>query len=160
MKTSHEDSARRTEEPHKPLALSLSPESSALSPLIGLPWIAGARGPEAYDCWGLFLAVQRQHFGRDLPQIPIDALNLRAVLAAFNGHPERQRWQPTSAAEEGDAVLMRQSRYPVHIGVWLDIDGGGVLHAVRHAGVVFQTLAALDAHGWRIEGYYRFREPI
>jgi len=25
--------------------------------------------------------------------------------------------------------------------------------------VVFQTLAALDAHGWRIEGYYRFREP-
>ena len=48
--------------------------------------------------------------------------------------------------------------YPVHIGVWLDIDGGGVLHAVRHAGVVFQNLAALDAHGWRIEGFYRFRE--
>lgn len=130
-----------------------------LTTLIGLPWLAGARGPEAYDCWGLFLAVQRQHFGRDLPQIPIDALNLRAVLDAFHGHPERQRWQPVSAAEEGDAVLMRQSRYPVHIGVWLDIDGGGVLHAVRHAGVVFQTLAALDAHGWRIEGYYRFREP-
>lgn len=130
-----------------------------LTTLIGLPWLAGARGPEAYDCWGLFLAVQRQHFGRDLPQIPIDALNLRAVLDAFHGHPERQRWQPVRTAEEGDAVLMRQSRYPVHIGVWLDIDGGGVLHAVRHAGVVFQTLAALDAHGWRIEGYYRFREP-
>ena len=143
-----------------PTTHSLSTRTSALSTLIGLPWIAGARGPEAYDCWGLFLAVQRQHFGRDLPEIPVDALDLRAVLDAFIAHPERQRWQPVSAAEEGDAVLMRQSRYPVHIGVWLAIDGGGVLHAVRHAGVVFQTLAALDAHGWRIEGYYRFREPI
>jgi NlpC/P60 family len=140
-----------------PTTHSLSTRTSALSTLIGLPWVAGARGPEAYDCWGLFLAVQRQHFGRDLPEIPVDALDLRAVLDAFTAHPERQRWQPVIAAEEGDAVLMRQSRYPVHIGVWLDIDGGGVLHAVRHAGVVFQTLAALNAHGWRIEGCYRFK---
>jgi cell wall-associated NlpC family hydrolase len=158
MTTSNEDSGRRTEETRKPLALSLSPESSALSPLIGLPWIAGARGPEAYDCWGLFLAVQGDHFGRDLPEIPVDALDLRAVLDAFTAHPERQRWQSVRAAEEGDAVLMRQSRYPVHIGVWLDIDGGGVLHAVRHSGVVFQTLAALDAHGWHVDSVMRFKD--
>lgn len=136
----------------------MSVATAELARLIGLPWIAGARGPEAYDCWGLFLAVQRQHFGRDLPEILVNALDLRAVLDAFTAHPERQRWQPVSAAEEGDAVLMRQSRYPVHIGVWLGIDGGGVLHAVRHAGVVFQTLAALDAHGWRLEGHYRFKD--
>jgi hypothetical protein len=136
----------------------MSVAAAELTGLIGLPWVAGARGPEAYDCWGLFLAVQRQHFGRDLPEIPVDALNLRAVLDAFTAHPERQRWQSVSAAEEGDAVLMRQSRYPVHIGVWMDIDGGGVLHAVRHAGVVFQSLAALNAHGWRIEGHYRFKD--
>ncbi len=37
---------------------------------IGLPWHAGARGPEAFDCWGLFLAIQRDHFGRELPEIP------------------------------------------------------------------------------------------
>jgi len=136
----------------------MSVATAELTGLIGLSWVAGARGPEAYDCWGLFLTVQRQHFDRDLPEIPIDALDLRAVLDAFTAHPERQRWQSVSAAEEGDAVLMRQSRYPVHIGVWLDIDGGGVLHAVRHAGVVFQTLAALNAHGWRIEGHYRFKD--
>ena len=138
----------------------MSVAAAEFTRLIGLPWIAGARGPEAYDCWGLFLAVQHDHFGRDLPEIPVDALDLRAVLDAFSAHPERQRWQAVPQPEEGDAVLMRQSRYPVHIGVWLNIDGGGVLHAVRHAGVVFQTLAALDAHGWRIEGFYRFREPI
>ena len=137
----------------------MSVAAAELTKLIGLPWIAGARGPAAYDCWGLFLAVQRDHFGRELPEIPVDALDLRAVLDAFTAHPERQRWQTVSQPQEGDAVLMRQSRYPVHIGVWLDIDGGGVLHAVRHAGVVFQTLPALEAHGWRIEGFYCFRDP-
>lgn len=136
----------------------MSVAAAELTSLIGLPWVAGARGPEAYDCWGLFLAVQRDHFSRDLPEIPVDALDLRAVLNAFSGHPERQRWLSVSKPEEGDAVLMRQSRYPVHIGVWLNIDGGGVLHAVRHAGVVFQTLAALDAHGWRVDSVMRFND--
>ena len=125
--------------------------------LIGLPWVAGARGPKTYDCWGLFLEVQRSQFNHELPEIPVDALNVKEVLNAFSHHPERQRWQKVKQPTEGDAILMRQSRYPVHIGVWLDIDGGGVLHAVQHAGVVYQTLTALEAHGWRIEGNYRFQ---
>jgi hypothetical protein len=127
---------------------------------IGLPWVAGARGPDAYDCWGLFLAVQRCHFARDLPEIPVNADDLRAVLGAFRDHPERQRWQNVAYtkdhAQEGDAVLLRQSRHPVHVGVWLDVDGGGVLHAVKDAGVVYQKLPELLLHGWRVEGFYRF----
>jgi hypothetical protein len=64
---------------------------------IGRPWIAGARGPESFDCWGLFLWVQGKHFGRELPLIPVDALSLRVVLKTFNDHPERKRWQRVSA---------------------------------------------------------------
>ena len=123
---------------------------------IGLPWVAGARGPDAYDCWGLFLAVQRCHFAHDLPEIPVSADDLRAVLGAFRDHPERQRWQKVECVKAGDAVLLRQSRHPVHVGVWLDVDGGGVLHAVKDAGVVYQKLPELLLHGWRIEGFYRF----
>ena len=51
---------------------------------------------------------------------------------------------------------MRQSRHPVHVGLWLNVDGGGVLHAARDIGVVFQNTWDLAAHGWRIEGTYRF----
>lgn len=80
------------------------------------------------------------------------------MLDAFSGHTEHQGRQSLSQSEEGDAVLMLKSRFPVHIGVWLNIDGGGVLDAVRHAGVKFQTLATHDAHGWRIKGFYRFRK--
>ena len=123
---------------------------------IGLPWVAGARGPDAYDCWGLFLAIQRCHFARDLPEIPVNADDLRLVLSAFRDHPERQRWQQVECVKAGDAVLLRQSRHPVHVGVWLDVDGGGVLHAVKDAGVVYQKLPELLLHGWRVEGFYRF----
>ena len=86
----------------------MSVAATELTSLIGLPWVAGARGADSYDCWGMFLAVQRDHFGRDLPEIPVDALDLRAVLDAFSGHPERQRWQSVPQPEEGDAVLMRE----------------------------------------------------
>ena len=136
----------------------MSPTPHWAAELIGRPWHAGARGPDAFDCWGLFLAIQREHFGRDLPEIPVDANDLRTVMTTFRDHPERQRWVAVAQPAEGDAVLLRQSRHPVHVGVWLAVDGGGVLHAVKDAGVVFQKLPELLLHGWRVEGYYRFVE--
>ena len=128
--------------------------------LIGRPWVAGGRGPHAFDCWGLVRWCWNRHFGIEVPDIPVDAANLRAVLSGFRDHPERQRWRRVERARErpreGDAVLMRQSRHPVHVGIWLAVDGGGVLHAARDIGVVFQGPADLTTHGWRIEGFYRF----
>ncbi len=124
--------------------------------LIGRPWEAGGRGPHAFDCWGLVRWCWRERFAIEVPEIPVDAANLRAVLAGFRNHPERRRWQLVDRPCEGDAVLMRQSRHPVHVGLWLTVDGGGVLHAARGIGVVFQLPVDLTAHGWRIEGTYRF----
>ena len=77
--------------------------------LIGRPWVAGGRGPHAFDCWGLARWCWRERFRIEVPEIPVDAANLR-----------------------------------------------GVLHAARDIGVVFQGPADLTAHGWRIEGTYRF----
>ncbi|GAB4387210.1 NlpC/P60 family protein [Albidovulum sp.] len=124
--------------------------------LIGRPWAAGGQGPDAFDCWGLARWCWRARFGIEVPEIAVDAADLRGVLAAFRRHPERRRWRAVEAPAEGDAVLMRQSRHPVHVGLWLAVDGGGVLHVVRGAGVVFQRPPELLAHGWRIAGVYRF----
>ncbi len=71
---------------------------------IGLPWHAGARGPGTFDCWGLFLAIQREHFGRDLPEIPVDANDLRTVVSTFRDHPERLRWASVAQPAEGLAL--------------------------------------------------------
>ncbi|ANK79859.1 MAG: hypothetical protein TEF_02925 [Rhizobiales bacterium NRL2] len=124
--------------------------------LIGRPWQAGGRGAQAFDCWGLVRYCWREQFGIEVPEIPVDAADLRRVLDAFRDHPERRRWRLVAEPREGDAVLMRQSRHPVHVGLWLEVDGGGVLHAARRIGVAFQNPRDLDLQGWRIEGFYRF----
>lgn len=124
-------------------------------PYIGRPWHPTAEGPDAFYCWSFVRFIQAQHFGRDLPTIP-NPEDLLAMVRAFHAHPERKRWDRVEFPAEGDCVLMRQARYPIHVGVWLGVDGGGVLHCARESGVVFQRLQALTFNGWQIEGFYRF----
>jgi hypothetical protein len=100
--------------------------------------------------------VQRVNFGRTVSEIPTPE-TLLDIVRLFRGHPELQRWQAVDDACEGDCVLMRQARYPVHVGVWVDVDGGGVLHCVQGHGVIFQSLSDLQQSGWNIHAYYRFQ---
>lgn len=125
------------------------------SEYIGIPWKCGAQGPDAFDCWAFVREIQRARFGREVPIIDVDANDTRAVACAIRDHDERRRWIAVPEPAEGDAVLMAHARYPSHIGVWVDVDGGGVLHCVRGAGVVFQSRAALAAAGWGRLEYYR-----
>lgn len=135
---------------------------------IGLPWSATGEGPPRgedgetpdretwrFHCWAFVCWVQERHFGRALPAIA-NPEDLLGIARDFRDHPERKRWIQVDVPAEGDCVLMRQARYPIHVGVWLDVDGGGVLHCAQEAGVAFQGVTALAANGWRIEGTYRF----
>lgn len=140
---------------------------------VGLPWKADGEGPPpgaagrdpdktwSFHCWAFVRFVQRRHFGRELPEIP-NPQDLLAMARAFRDHPERRRWTPVETPAEGDCALMRQARYPIHVGVWVEAEplsrGGGVLHCIRGSGVVFQRLDALVLHGWRVEGFYRFQD--
>ncbi len=130
------------------------------SQYIGLPWSAQGEGPDAFHCWAFVRHIQAEHFGRPLPEIP-NPEDLLTLAKAFRDHPERRRWDLVGEAAGGDCVLLRQARYPVHVGVWLDVDAnggrGGVLHCSRDSGVVFQRPDALVLNGWKIEGFYRFK---
>ena len=79
-----------------------------------------------------------------------------AMGRTFRDHPERRRWAKVEMPQEGDCVLLRRSRHPIHVGVWLDVDDGGVLHCAEDCGVVFQRPDALRLNGWAVEGFYRF----
>ncbi|WP_337996236.1 hypothetical protein [Oleispirillum naphthae] len=123
---------------------------------IGLPWSETGEGPESYHCWSFVRMVEAKHFGRDLPPIPNPG-DLLPLARAFRDHPERVRWPRVEVPMEGDCVLLRCARYPVHVGVWAGpAVGGGVLHCAEAAGVVYQRPDALAGNGWKIEGYYRF----
>jgi len=123
---------------------------------IGLPWSEGAEGPDAFDCYGLFRVVQRNYFGIDMPPFgEVNRENLLSVIRAIRRNPENRLWEKIGAPEEGCLVKMAKADTPDHLGIWIDVDGGGVLHSTRAHGVCFDDLLNLTTMGWRGITYYR-----
>ncbi len=125
---------------------------------IGIPWEPGAEGPDAYNCGTFARHLQAAHFGRVLPPLfGVDEDNLRAVCREFASAEKMAAeygWHPVDRPRHGDLALMAHASHPSHIGVWLDIDGGGLLHCLQGAGVVYSTLSSLRLSGWGKITYY------
>ncbi len=92
-----------------------------------------------------------------MPAVNVNADNLKDVLTAFKQDLAFKSFIEVTSPQAGDIVLIRQSQNPAHCGIWLNIDGGGILHCVRGNGVVFQTTQSLKANGWFIHSYYRVK---
>lgn len=123
---------------------------------IGMPWEAGAQGPDAYDCMSFFRLVQARHFCVQVPAIIAPDYDDPTVLVElFGKHAERSRWQRVERPSHGGAVIVHK---PMHIGTWLGVDGGGVLHCVRGAGVVFTSDAAWRMSGFGRREFFTFRD--
>ncbi|CTQ53536.1 hypothetical protein LP7551_02060 [Roseibium album] len=121
---------------------------SRFSQLIGAPYDPENRGP-GFHCWGAFCAAQ-EILGRcDLPEFVPENVTLAARGEALAGHPERDRWQEISKPVTGCAVLMGRQKLSIHVGCYLDLDGGGVLHATPQTGVAFDTFQRLRLASWR-----------
>ena len=118
---------------------------------IGQPYKAGF-----FDFLGLVRKVDADEYGVNLPAFPVDVDNLRQLIKIVKEKSNSNLWQEEKVPKEGAVVLLRQSRHPVHVGIWLNVDGGGVLHNERTTGVVFQNLHSLRLNGWQIAGYYKF----
>ncbi|MBA5779535.1 hypothetical protein H2509_20585 [Stappia sp. F7233] len=137
--------------------MSVSPDAlGALQALIGSPYSNTDERP-GYHCWGLFCEVQRI-LGRDgLPRIVLERMTAASQGDALLHHGERENWREIPAPVHGAAVMLGRSRLPIHIGAFVGIDGGGVLHATPKLGVVFETLETLRFAGWR---YQTFLVPV
>lgn len=127
------------------------------SAYIGKPWAQGASGPDAYDCYGLVRAVYADVAGIDLPIVDADGLRTLAAARAMRDYADYGQWFEPADVRELDVVQMGHARHPHHVGLWLDADGGGVLHSVAGAGVVFQRTPQLALHGWHRLNRYRRR---
>lgn len=125
---------------------------------IGKPWQSGAQGPDAYDCWSLVRAVQKNVFGNDLPMISVNALDPAAVMAAFAGNAEYAHWQQVEIPQDGDCVITKSSPLVAeHVGIWIDVDGGRILQAVYGAGVVaIRPITTQRTIGQHLE-YWRYK---
>jgi len=101
------------------------------------PFVRGARGPDAFDCWGLVLEVRRR---LGLPVPPdgasgtLDPAGVRALFLERTP-PEWVRAELTLGA----VILADDPRSGVHAGVHV---AGRILHAHPRAGVIAWTLGA------------------
>lgn len=116
-------------------------------------WLGREYDAARFNCADLALAVQREHFGRAL-----DIVGAHPVGALAQAHAvEAEVWrhaQPIDAPRDGAVVLLEARGRLRHIGVYCDIAGGMVLHAMKKAGVIRTPLRDLPRIGMRIEGYY------
>lgn len=97
---------------------------------LGKPYAPLGRGPEVYDCLGLFLAIQAEEFGRalDYGLVPLGP----AEESARQRHivPE---WHKVDEAREGDMILMRRGG-GWHVGTALN--NTQMLHATQPASAI------------------------
>jgi cell wall-associated NlpC family hydrolase len=126
--------------------------ASDVNRYIGLPWVSGGCGPDAFDCWGLLGWVQRQYFGICLPDLPVDADDRRLL---YQTQIERGTWRLVDAPFHGCGVLLRGGDRP-HVGVYLQLDAGGVLHAQEGVGVIFTERTNIKRVGYPRASWYRF----
>lgn len=125
---------------------------SDINRYIGLQWVSGARGPIAFDCWGLLRHVQAEHFGKAIP----DVTEFGAVARdMYDERMHSREWEIADQCFHGAGVLMRGGDDP-HVGVWLDLEGGGVLHSMERVGVIWSPKQALRMLGFSKLKFYRF----
>lgn len=108
------------------------------------------RGPEFYDCFGLFQEVQRR-VGVEIPDQPTPAefmVRNSEILRHAKG------WQQIEAPEDWCAVIFRTGRFITHMGTVLP-SCTHFFHADVDVGI---AKTRLDDPHWRnrIAGYYRY----
>lgn len=125
-----------------------------LDRFIGIPYSA-----RHMDCADLAILVQRELFGREVPLArprPLRDADQAAVLAAHC----RALGRPTTAPQDGDAVLMRDvgARQASHIGTWFFAHyAPHVLHTSHALGAsVLHRVQDLSAMGLKVEGYFQW----
>lgn len=122
---------------------------------LGAPFEHDAYGPTTFDCYGLLWHVAREHGGITLPRFDDMAGQLARINAAIQGQMLSADWHEVDAPRDFDAVVMRRAGEAYHVGAWLAVDGGKVLHATP-AGVLCSDVGALRRMGFRHLQYFRY----
>lgn len=129
---------------------------------LGKPWLIGGRGPDTFDCWGLVYCIYRDHYGILLPSYPtITSKNLLAVTKYItNGATSSDSdWVRLDNPVDGCVVaLSKNNRILHHVGIYLTIDKGMVLHATDAGSVIAQPITDLKRWGWSRIEYYTHKD--
>lgn len=113
--------------------------SNIFSDLIGKPFVDMARGPDCFDCWGVFLEVNRR-VGNTLPDyhdIHAPEEVQEGIAREYERH--RQEWEQVDTPQAGDLVVIkRMDGRGLHFGVM--VDEAMFAHTSHGSGVRFENV--------------------
>lgn len=114
---------------------------------------------EHAHCWSLVCRVYRDLGIADLPvgvEVLPDDKRLAGMMARemFSSHAERQNWREVPEPQHLCLVAMHKP-FIEHVGVFFDLDGGGVLHHGHDHGTAFDTLPQVrQIRRYRVTGFH------
>lgn len=116
-------------------------------------------GPDRFHCWGLVWFIYKQELKIELPQfLGVGAYEFRDVTKIMTRGVEEAEahpglWLPTTREAARDFTVVPLSnggRAIHHVGLWLEVDGGMVLHANGEAGVIAEPFQSFKNKWHRI----------
>lgn len=117
----------------------------------------GKTEAEVNHCWGLLRMAYQLRFGISLPELPnVASDTVRAINATINGEICKE-WEEVESPFDGCAVGMSQSEALHHVGIYIDADGGKIVHCWGGSNVIADSLKSLKIRGFKIIKFYRHR---
>lgn len=115
--------------------------------------------PAGLHCWELVRQCQRAVFNRELPPVLVAPERRRELVEMMSLRDSYPGWREVGGPAHGAVVFMTRHGHEVskaacHAGVWLELDGGGVLHTDAPHGVVFESVPELTARNWADLSFY------
>ncbi len=119
------------------------------------PYREGARGPIAFDCWGLCIAVRNQVFG--LPLLPtLGGVGKGRIRENTHAYHDLRRGMEECAPESGAIAAVFSGALCLHVGVVIESEGRLKVIDTNPGGACLRTTGEFEAAYPRVV-YYRDR---
>ena len=120
-----------------------------VSKYIGKGYKENSNGPDFYDCYSLFISIQRV-LGKNIIDFRHDAKSREERKKAIADGKKDPCFEKIEKPLAGCGVILYYNDVPQHIGVY--IGKGKVIHATYDRGVVIDELRTL-----KVEGFYKVK---
>jgi len=122
------------------------------SKYVGKPWVMGASGPDAFDCWGLVRHWHKTKFKQVLPDFATKTIDFIQIARKFRYEEATSDWFEIHHPVEDCIVAMGKGKQVTHAGVF--IGDNLVLHSSSDAKrCVIQSLDQLHRQWGTIKFY-------
>ena len=121
-----------------------------VSDWVGTPYVDLGRTRDACDCLGLYLLLNKHRLGVSPPD---PGCTIRQAMRGIVAMKQRRFYSPVTDPTEGDALLIRQQGFPVHVGYC--INRTWMIHTTPKTGAIVERWNGLVWKN-RVLGVYRY----